>query len=231
VAAVYVLAQPLVIEPLFNRFEPLPDRALAERIEALARKEGVNVESVEVADASRRTTAANAYVTGIGPTRRVVLYDTLLGGRFSDRQILSISAHELGHVGRRHLWKGLGWFALLAVPCVFLVARIAERRGGLGDPAAIPLGLLVAFALLVLTLPLSNAVSRRYEAEADWIALRATDDPNAFIGLERNLVVSGLVDPDPPGWYSFWVGTHPTPLRRIAMAEAFRRADPSPGGS
>jgi STE24 endopeptidase len=230
-AALFVVAQPLVIQPLFNRFEPLPDTALAARIEALAREEGVDLESVEVADASRRTTAANAYVAGIGPTRRVVLYDTLLDGRFSQPEILSVAAHELAHVGRRHLWKGLGWFALLAVPCVFLVARMAERRGGLGEPAAIPLGLLVAFALLVLTLPLSNAVSRRYEAEADWIALRTTNDPGAFIGLERKLVVSGLGDPDPPGWYSFWIGTHPTPMKRIAMAEAFRRDDPSPAGS
>jgi STE24 endopeptidase len=229
VAAVYVLAQPLVIEPLFNRFEPLPDRALAARIEALARKEGVTVESVEVADASRRTTAANAYVTGIGPTRRVVLFDTLLGGRFTDRQILSISAHELGHVGRRHLWKGLGWFALIVIPCVFLLAWITGRRGGLDDPAAVPLGLAVAFVFVLVTTPFSNIVSRRYEAEADWIALTTTRDPQAFVQVERKLVISGLTDPDPPAWIAWWMGTHPSAMQRIAMADAFSAR--SRGGS
>jgi STE24 endopeptidase len=220
-ATVFVLAQPLVIQPLFNRFEPLKDRALATRIEELARAEGVDVEGVEVADASRRTTAANAYVAGIGPTRRVVLFDTLLDGRFSDRQIESVAAHELAHVGRRHLWKGLGWLALIAIPAVFLVAWATERRGGLGEPAAVPIGLAVAFALLVLTLPLSNAISRRYEAEADWIALESTHDPASFVELERKLVLSGLVDPDPPGWVTVWTGTHPSAMKRIAMARAY----------
>jgi STE24 endopeptidase len=220
-ATVFILAQPLVIDPLFNRFEPLPDRALAARIEALGREEGVTVTSVEVADASRRTTAANAYVAGIGPTRRVVLFDTLLDGRFSEPEIVSVSAHELAHVGRRHLWKGLGWFALIVIPCVFAVAKAAERQGGLSEPRAVPLALAAAFALFLVTLPFANAVSRRYEAEADWIALRSTGDPASFISLEQKLVRFGLVDPDPPAWASVWFGTHPTAMRRIAMAEGY----------
>jgi STE24 endopeptidase len=228
-ATLFVLAQPLVIEPLFNRFTPLQDRALAAKIEALGRQEGVTVSSVEVADASRRTTAANAYVGGIGPTRRVVLYDTLLDGRFSEPEIVSVSAHELAHVGRRHLWKGLGWFALVAIPCVFLVAWAADRRGGLAEPQAVPIALAVAFGLILLTMPFANAVSRRFEAEADWIALRSTGDPASFVSLEQKLVRSGLVDPDPPRWASLWLGTHPPPMRRIAMAEAF--SDRSRGGS
>jgi STE24 endopeptidase len=223
---VYLLAHPLVIQPLFNRSEPLGDRALAVKIEALAGEEGVTVKSVEVTDASRQTTAANAYVAGIGPTRRVVLFDTLLDGRFTQPEILSVSAHELAHVGRRHLWKGLGWFALIASPCVAVLARVTERGGGLAEPAAIPLALAVAFALFVVTLPLSNVVSRRYEAEADWIALRTTDDPASFVQLERKLVLSGLGDPTPPGWFSFPFATHPSAMKRIAMAEAFREPVP-----
>jgi STE24 endopeptidase len=219
---VYLLAYPLIIQPLFNRSEPLGDRALAARIEALAREEGVTVKSVEVTDASRQTTAANAYVAGIGPTRRVVLFDTLLDGRFTQPEILSVSAHELAHVGRRHLWKGLGWFALIVIPCVGVLARVTERGGGLAEPAAVPLALAVAFVLFVVTLPLSNVVSRRYEAEADWIALRTTDDPASFVQLERKLVLSGLGDPAPPGWFSFAFATHPSAMKRIAMAEAFR---------
>jgi STE24 endopeptidase len=210
-----------VVQPLFNRFEPLPDRALAERIQALASREGVDVDEVLVADASRRTTTANAYVAGIGPTRRVVLYDTMLDGRFSEGEILSVSAHELAHVGRRHLWKGLAWFALLAVPGVFLVAWVTERSGGLTEPRLVPLALAVAFAWFLLTQPLQNLVSRRYEAEADWLALTATRDPESAIGLDRRLVLTGLGDPDPPPWVTYWLGTHPPPIDRIAMAEAF----------
>ena len=217
IAAVFVVVQPLVVQPLFNRFEPLPDRKLAGQIQELARELRVNVDEVLVADASRRTTTANAYIAGLGPTRRVVLYDTLLDGRFTDGEIRFVAAHELAHVERRHLWKGLAWFALLAVPGVFLLARLTDRLGGLG-PRLVPLGLAFAFAWILVTQPLANAVARRYEAEADWLALQATRDPKSGVGLDRNFVRTGLADPDPPGWVTFLYGTHPTPMERIAMA-------------
>jgi STE24 endopeptidase len=221
IAVAFILLQPLVVQPLFNDFRPLEDRALAAEIERLAASEGVDVDRVEVADASRRTTTANAYVAGIGPTRRVVLWDTILDGRFTRGEILSLSAHELAHVGRRHLWKGLAWFALLAVPSLAVVAWATNRRGGLGNPAVVPLGLLVALLLYLGTLPLQNAVSRRYEAEADWIALRATDAPDDFVALERRFVLTSLSQPDPPDAVTFWFGSHPPPIDRIAMAFAY----------
>jgi STE24 endopeptidase len=222
VGILFVLAQPLVVQPLFNRLEPLSDQELAAKIETLGGRMGVDVGTVDVADASRRTTAGNAYVAGIGPTRRVVLYDTILDGRFSDPELLAVSAHELAHVARRHLWKGLAWFALLAVPGLYAVARVTARRGGLGDPALVPLGLLVALVFFLGTLPLQNAVSRRYEAEADWVALEATGDADAAIALDRHLVLTSLGDPDAPAWAKLVLGTHPSTLERIAMAEAFR---------
>jgi STE24 endopeptidase len=231
IAAVFILAQPLVVQPLFNRIEPLEDRELAAQIEELAARMGVDVDDVRVADASRRTTTANAYVAGIGPTRRVVLYDTLLDGRFSEGEILAVSAHELAHVERRHLWKGLAWFALLAVPGVFLLARITERWGGLSQPRLVPLGLAISIAYVLAVQPLTNAVSRRYEAEADWIALEAARDPDSAVSLEQRFVTTSLSDPDPPAWLTFWLGTHPTPVERIAMAEAFKRLPTAPGGS
>jgi STE24 endopeptidase len=218
----YVLAQPLVVDPLFNRFRPLPARELAVEVERLGAKIGVDVETVQVADASRRTTTANAYVAGIGPTRRVVFYDTILDGRFSDRELASVAAHELAHVERRHVWKGVAWFVLLSVPALALVARVTERRGGLRDPALVPLALLVALGFSLVTLPLQNALSRRYEAEADWIALRATDDPEAAIGLDRRLALTSLADPDPPTWAKIVLSTHPPTVERIGMAEAYR---------
>ncbi len=220
--AAFALAQPIVIQPLFNRFEPLPDRRLAAEVERLAERMGVHVETVEVADASRRTTTANAYVAGIGPTRRVVFYDTILDGRFRPAELVSVAAHELAHVSRRHVWKGVAWFALLAVPGLFVVARAAEWRGGLAEPAAVPIALLAALAFFLATLPVQTAVSRRYEAEADWLALEATRDPRSAIGLERRFVTTSLADPDPPAWIKLWFATHPTPMERIAMAEVFR---------
>jgi STE24 endopeptidase len=218
------------VQPLFNRFEPLADRRLAGRITELAHSEGVEVYRVLVADASRRTTTANAYVAGLGPTKRVVLYDTMLDGRFTEGEILSVSAHELAHVGRRHLWKGLAWFALLAVPGVFLLAWVTERYGGLAEPRLVPLGLAFAFAFVLVTQPLQNAVSRRYEAEADWLALTATGDAGSAIALDRRLVLTSLADPDPPAWMTYWLGTHPPALERIAMAEAFRTRKAEAGG-
>lgn len=223
IAALFILAQPLVVQPLFNRFEPLRDRPLATRIESIASRMGVNVDDVLVADASRRTTTANAYVAGIGPTRRVVLYDTLLDGRFTEGEILAVSAHELAHVERRHLWKGIAWFALFAVPGVWLLAKITDRLGGLAQPRLVPLGLAFVFAYMLLTQPLQNAVSRRYEAEADWLGIQATHDPAAFVRLERRFVTTSLADPDPPAWVTIWLGTHPTPMERIAMAESQKR--------
>ncbi|HEX2112474.1 MAG TPA: M48 family metallopeptidase [Gaiellaceae bacterium] len=222
VGTVYLLAQPLVVQPLFNRFSPLPDPALAGEIERLAERMGVEVETVQVADASRRTTTANAYVAGLGPTRRVVFYDTILDGRFTDAELVAVAAHELAHVERRHLWKGLAWFALFAVPGVAAVAAVTERHGGLRDPALVPLGLLTAVVVSLVVMPLANAVSRRYEAEADWLALTATRDPDAAVGLDRRLVLTSLGDPTPPAWAKVLLSTHPPAMERIAMAEAFR---------
>jgi STE24 endopeptidase len=221
-AALFTLLQPLVVEPLFNRFEPVRDRRLVTDIEALAQRMGVQVDEVLVADASRRTTAGNAYVSGLGPSKRVVLYDTLLDGRFTDGEIRVITAHELAHVARAHLWKGIAWFALLAIPGVFLIAWITNRRGGLDDPALVPLAIAVALVFFLATLPFQNVVSRRYEAEADWLSLEATREPDSAVALDRRLVTTNLADPRPPGWFHTMFGTHPAPIDRIAMAEEFR---------
>ena len=217
----YFVAQPLVVQPLFNRFEPLADQRLTAEIKKLGAKEGVTVDKVLVADASRRTTTANAYVSGLGPTKRVVFYDTILDGRFSTPELESVAAHELAHVARSHIWRGLGWFALIAIPGVLLVWWFTERRGGLPDPGLVPLAIAVALVYSILVMPLGNLVSRRYEAEADWIALKATDDPQSFIGLEKTLTVTSLGDPDPPAWSNVLFGTQPTPMKRIGMAKAF----------
>jgi STE24 endopeptidase len=216
--AATVLLQPLVESP---RLEPLRDRALAADIRRLGREVGVRPLPIDVKDASERTTTANAEVIGIGPTRRIVLWDTLLDGRFTRGEIRVITAHELAHVGRRHLWKGVAWFVLLAPPLVLVLALATRPLGGMSNPGAVPLAALVVVLLELALLPFANTISRRYEAEADWVALEATRDPAALRGVVRRFARTSLAQPDPPAWSRPFLGTHPTILQRIAMAEAW----------
>lgn len=217
VVAMLVLT-PLVLSP---RLAPLGDRGLATKIERLAEREGVGDVRVEVENASRRTTVPNAEAIGVGPTTRVVLWDTLLDGRFSDREIQVIAAHELGHVGRDHLWKGIAWFALFALPSAWLLAVLTDRRGGLHRPTVVPFAVLVVVALQLALLPATNAVSRRYEAEADWIALDATRDPAAAGSLFRKFTTTALDQPESPAWVELFLSTHPELVDRVAMARAW----------
>ena len=224
-AVVYVVLQPVVVQPLLTSVHPLRNPALTRELEALARRMGVHVSGVDVENASSQTTAANAEAVGVGPSGRVVLWDTLLDGRFSRAEIRVVAAHEFGHVKRHHVWKGLAWFAVITIPAAAILALVCERarRGGVAHPAVVPLGLLLAFVLFLATLPLQNAVSRRYEAEADWLALEATRDPGAMIALQQGFVRTSLADPHPPAWVTVFFGDHPTTMQRIGMAVAFRK--------
>ncbi|HSK15184.1 MAG TPA: M48 family metalloprotease [Gaiellaceae bacterium] len=183
---------------------------------------------VKVEDVSEFTTAPNAYATGLGPTRVVVLWNTLLAS-FDDGEVRVVVAHELAHHSRDHLWKLVGWYALFAFPGVFLIALATRRRGGMAEPAAVPLALFVLVVLQLAALPLQNALSRGLEAEADWVALETTEDPEGARGLFAGFATEALVDPDPPDWAHFLLDSHPTLVDRIAMAEAWRsRRDGSP---
>jgi STE24 endopeptidase len=218
IGSAVVLLQPLVLAP---RLEPLQDRALAAEIRALATRAGVRGVDVDVLRASERTTALNAEVAGLGATRRVVLWDTLLGGRVPPDEIRFLAAHELAHQQRRHLLKGVAWFALVAPLLTWLVAVATHRRGGIAEPAAVPVAVLVLLGAQLLLLPGANAISRRYEAEADWRALELTHDPAADRGLMRRFVGDNLADPSPPAWSRLLLGTHPTVEQRVAMARAW----------
>lgn len=228
VGAAVVLLQPLVMAP---RLEPLRDPALAAEIRLLGARLGVRPRDVVVKDAAARTTRINAEVAGYGPTRRVILWDTLLDGRATDAEIRFIAAHELAHVARRHVWKGVAWFALLAVPIAFVLARATRLRGGLGEAAAVPLAVLAAVAVQLALLPLANAVSRRYEAEADWVALQATRDPAGAAALFRRFATANLADPSPPGWARVLLSTHPSLEERTGLVQAASTAPlPAPRG-
>lgn len=148
-----------------------------------------------------------------------MLWDTIT--RFPRREVRVTIAHEYGHQARHHILKGVAWFLLLAFPTGFAVMLATRRRGGLGAPAAVPLALLVVTLVQLAFTPLQSAVSRRYEAEADWAALTTTRDPAAMVGLMRRFTSVGLADPDPPGWFQTLFADHPSGLRRIAMARAW----------
>jgi len=152
----------------------------------------------------------------------VILWDTLFKSHLSDRAIEFVTAHELGHAARRHIWKGLGWGVLFTVPLTFLLAEATRRRGGLHRAEVVPFALLVVFVLSLLATPLENLVSRRYEAEADWLALQATRDPAAGREAFRSFTRIDLAQPNPPGWSYVVFDDHPTVLQRLAMTKAWQ---------
>lgn len=194
-------------------------RAAAARFE---RVEGVSPTPVVVEPVRDVTTMPNAEAEGIGPSRRVVLWDTLVDGRFGERELDVVVAHELGHLARHHIWKEVGWYALFAFPGAWLIALATRRRGGMARPESVPLALLALVVLGVLATPLENAISRHMEAEADWMALRTTHDPAAAVELFRRFVPTTLAEPSPSTFDYLMLENHPTIAQRIAMADAWR---------
>ena len=160
----------------------------------------------------------NAFATGLGPSRRVFLWAPIVEPPFTAREDRFVVAHELGHLAHSHIWKSIGWYALFAFPLAYLVSRAARRRGGMGVPEAVPLAIFVLVVLQLVQLPVQNAITRHLEAEADWSALRATDDPSASRLLFRHFASETLEDPDPPWWDYVLLENHPTPLQRVEMA-------------
>jgi STE24 endopeptidase len=215
---------PIVIDPIFNKFEPLPNGRLRSEVLRLADRAGVDVGQVYRVDASRRTNAVNAYVIGLGNSKRVVLYDNLIDD-FTPAEVRGVVAHELGHQKHDDLMRGLAWLAIVAPAGTFLAQTLSERfaRGGrLGTPAALP-AIALAIALVSLGLGcVSNALSRRVEASADSFSLELTRDPNDFIRFQRRIAIQNVADPDPPEWLHVLFDTHPTTLERIGAGVAFR---------
>jgi STE24 endopeptidase len=224
---------PVVIDPIFNDFEKLRPGATRSDVLELADRAGVDVGEVYRVDASRRTTAANAYVGGLGSSKRVVLYDNLISG-FPRDEIRMVIAHELGHQKHNDLLRGLAWLALVAPAGTFLVQRLAEafaRREGLGDPRVKPGPIVlpaIALAIGLVTFAMgaaSNVLSRQVEGRADAYALSLTRDPAAFTQLERRLAIRNVSDPDPPRLLHVLFGTHPTTAERIGIGEAWREGN------
>ncbi len=223
-----VALAPVVIDPLFNTIRPVQDSALRQRVLTLAQRAGIPVQEVYETDASRRTRKGNAYFTGIGATKRIVLYDTLIAK--SDPEAVDlVLAHEMGHWANAHIWKGIAltvvgigaalWCGARAL--AWTGARQAFHLAGPADVAALPLFLLVMFLLSLASLPLQSAVSRYFERQADLASLELTRNPAAFIRAEVDLARSNLADLNPPRLIVWILYTHPPVAERIRMAESF----------
>jgi STE24 endopeptidase len=202
---------------------PLRNQQLAADARRMERIEHVTGTPVSVQDVSKWTDQANAFTVGFGPSTRVILWNTLLDGRFTRGEEVVVIAHELGHVRSRHILKGVGWTALVVLPTLWILALATRRRGGVGDPANLPFVILVLAVLALLTAPLQNVISRRFEAEADWRSLNATRDPASARKLFQTFERTSLDNPSPPTWDYLWLQTHPTLAQRIAMVERWRQ--------
>jgi Zn-dependent protease with chaperone function len=218
-ATFFVFLTPYLL-PDTHRLHDPSLRAAAARLE---RAEGASGIPIEVEEVHGETSVPNAAATGLGPSKRIVVWDTLLDGRFPRPQVLFVLAHEIGHHAHAHLPRSIAWYALFAFPGAYLIARLTRSRGGMYEPAAVPLSLFVLVALQLVAQPLQNVISRRLEAEADWSALQTTRDPAAGRALFRRFASTALEEPNPPTWDYLLLETHPTLIQRLAMVEAWRR--------
>ncbi|MBW8010975.1 MAG: M48 family metallopeptidase [Chloroflexi bacterium] len=221
---------PILIFPIFNKFSPLDEEHadLAERLLALAAQANTKVRGVYKFDMSRRTTSANAALTGIGNSRRILLGDTLID-EFSADEIETVLAHELGHHVNKDIPVGMVISSLTTLVGLYLAALGLQWGVGFfsfdsaADIAALPLFGLVLGAFGLANLPLGNAYSRWRERQADHYALEATGKASAFASAMTRLANQNLAEVDPEPWVEFLLYSHPALGKRIAMAEAYEQ--------
>jgi STE24 endopeptidase len=219
---------PVLVEPVFNRFTPMPDGPLRSSLLALAEKDGVAVDDVLVADASRRTTTLNAYVSGFGASRRIVVYDTLVDQAPAD-EVRLVVAHELGHAKENDVLKGTLLGALGAATAVVGLALLMgwapllRRAGvaGLADPRSVALVVALVTVVSLLTAPVQSWASRRIEARADQHALDLTGDPLTFARMQRRLALTAKADVTPNPVLFWWFASHPSTPQRLAAARTW----------
>jgi STE24 endopeptidase len=215
---------PVLLDPIFNDFEPLPEGETRADVLALARDAGVHVGEVFTVDASRRTTAANAYVTGLGPTKRVVLFDTMLD-RYSRDEVRLVVAHELGHMRHRDVARQVAYLAVVAPAVAWGVQRTAGALSGVEPGTALTPGALPALVLATSLVsaplgPIGARLSRAMERRADDFSLRLAGAPDAFISFERRASLQNVSDLE-PRWLSRQLASHPPATERIGAALAY----------
>jgi STE24 endopeptidase len=223
-SAVMVVITPVLITPLFYEIRPLGEPDLRDRVLALADRAGMHVDEVYVLNASVKTTRVNAYFTGFGDARRIVLYDTLLTDYTPD-QLDVVLAHEMGHWYYRHMLLGVlvvgvaGWIVLFGLK--WLLDRTWRPLGlsGPADVASLPHVVAVIAIVTILTLPVYNGLSRFGERQADRFSLVVSQKPEVFIGLFERFAKQNLSVVDVPTWEKLVFYTHPPIVERIDMAE------------
>ena len=216
IIAVYLY--PVLIDPLFYKFKKLDDDKLQEEILGITEKAGIEVKDILVADASRRTVKANAYFTGVGNTRRIVLYDNLIDN-FSNEEILNVIAHEAGHWKYSHVLKSIGMSIIGGFIGFFLLGLIFSRTGLKGDIRAVFILILITALVTFLMLPFQNMISRYFEKQTDEIALEITKGYDAQRVLMTRLAESNLSNVDPHPVIKYILYSHPPIMERIRYAE------------
>ncbi|MBS4171985.1 M48 family metallopeptidase [Bacillus sp. FJAT-49736] len=223
--------QPVVIDPLYNDFYPLKDKALETKILALADKAQIPAQHVYEVNMSEKTSALNAYVAGIGSNARIVLWDTTLN-KLNDKEILFIMAHEMGHYVEKHIYFGIAGYLLLSLVGLWLTSilmnKIVSRKGeqlkinSVSSLSSLPLFLLIVSILLFAVSPLTNWASRYEEMRADRYGIEMTHNQKAAVQAFQDLTKSGLSEVNPPLIVKIFRYDHPTMLERIQMIENFQ---------
>ena len=231
ISTLMLVITPIWVDPLFNRYHSLKDRALESRVLALAGRAGIKGSRVYEVDKSADTKRVNAYVTGVGQTKRIVLWDTLVD-KLEPEQVLFVTAHEMGHFVLRHTLAVILGTAALTTLSLYTVHRVAGKLIGhfsrawgftsLSDVASFPLLLLLGGLLALAVTPLLLAFSRYQEREADRFALEITQDNRAAASTFVRLQQENLAVPRPSRLYQLWRGSHPSLQSRVDFANHYR---------
>jgi len=220
VFAALMLAFAFLTPYLVPNTSAIDNPGLVAEARALERIEDAPEARLRVQEVHKFTAAPNAEAAGLGPSRTVILWDTLLRD-FEPSEVRLVLAHEVAHLAHDDPLKQVGWMAVYLIPALGLMALLTRRRGGLARPEAIPLAILVLVVVQLLATPLLNTVTRRQEAAADWAALEATREPDTQRWLMQKLSEKSLGNPDPPSWVYAMFENHPTIMQRIALADAW----------
>lgn len=217
---------PVVILPLFYKLTPFKDARMKKKLLNMAHSAGgKNIENVLVAKESDKSVKANAMFAGIGSTKKMVLFDTLLN-EFTDDEVETVIGHELGHYVHKHIWKGIILETILLFPTFFIIHLILTNTPSLsavGDIAGLPI-FLASFSILELVfLPLTNWFSRRMERQADWFGLEVSKKPKAQISTEKRLCDQALADDKPHPFVEWLLYTHPAASKRIEMVKEWKK--------
>lgn len=226
-----VVVQPVVLDPIFNKFEPLKDQVLKQKLLHLASQAGIEGGNVYQVDKSKQTKTMNAYVNGIGPTKRIVMWDTLLA-KMSHDEVLAVMGHEMGHYVLLHMWKTLAFSLSLSFFVLFFVQKLHDKslpkvgpRWGFaerGDPASLPWLLIIASAVSFLTTPIIAGYSRHNEHQSDIFSLEMTHLNEPMAMALKKLAEDSKRDPSPHPFIKFWRYTHPPIAERIPFALSYK---------